>query len=299
MERIFRSDPAIIKYLQTVIGYALTSSANEQMAIILYGLGENGKTTFIETAMALFGVGEYSVQTSFEVFLSTKFNNDGPNPGLAMLKGARLVTASESESGRKLNESLLKHVTGNGTITTRLLYKDPFSFEPQFQLFLDTNNKPVIRDQTHAMWRRIRLVPFVETITSQEKILDLGDRLRAEELPGILNWALEGYRIYREQGLVTPGSVTAATSDYRTDEDPLGEFLSTCCLLEEGASQPSGLLFQAYRNWCESMGPKALDSRWFGQSLAQQGINREARSKSSRGSYIGIRLRKVGDDAIG
>ena len=299
LKRIFRSDPEIIGYLQTVVGYSLTGTTDEQMAVILYGLGSNGKTTFIETIMAMFGVGEFCEQTSFEVFLSkSNDSTSGPQPGLAKLKGARLVSASESDSGRKLNESLLKHVTGLATITARFLYRESFSFEPEFQLFLDTNNKPVIREQTYGMWRRIRLVPFMETISAEERIPDLGKKLRSEELPGILNWALEGYRIYCEQGgLQTPASVVQQTADYQSDEDPIGDFISAMCALEEGATVTPKDLREAYTTWCESTGEKPLTPGWFSRLLSQRGIVRSGRTNSNRGDYIGLRLSKGANEA--
>ena len=296
LNRIFQSDPQIISYLQAVVGYSLTGTTEEQMAIILYGLGSNGKTTFIETIMAVFGVGEFCEQTSFELFLSKSSDStSGPQPGLAKLKGARLVSASESDSGRKLNESLLKHVTGLATITARFLYRDSFSFEPEFQLFLDTNNKPVIREQTYGMWRRIRLIPFLETISAEERIPDLGKKLRSEELPGVLNWALEGYGIYCEQGgLQTPASIVQQTADYQSDEDPIGDFISAMCVLEEGATVTSKELREAYAAWCESTGEKALAPGWFSRSLSQRGIVRSGRTTNSRGDYTGLRLSKGG-----
>ena len=299
LNRIFQSDPQIIGYLQAVVGYSLTGTTEEQMAVILYGLGSNGKTTFIETIMAMFGVGEFCEQTSFEVFLSKSSDStSGPQPGLAKLKGARLVSASESDSGRKLNESLLKHVTGLATITARFLYRDSFSFEPEFQLFLDTNNKPVIREQTYGMWRRIRLVPFLETISVEERIPDLGKKLRSEELPGVLNWALEGYGIYCEQGgLQTPASIVQQTADYQSDEDPIGDFISAVCVLEEGATVTSKELREAYTAWCESTGEKPLAPGWFSRSLSQRGIVRSGRTTSSRGDYTGLRLSKGANEA--
>ena len=291
LKRIFCGAPAIIGYLQAVVGYSLTGSTNEQMALILYGLGENGKTTLIETLLALFGPGEYAAKASFETFLDS--DKGGPRDGLAALAGCRLVVASESAAGRNFNEPLIKEATGGETITARFLYKTAFSFEAQFQLWLATNNRPVVREQTHAFWRRLRLIPFVETITAEEKIPDLGEKLKEEELSGILNWALAGCRLYLEEGLVTPESVVSATSDYRVDEDPLADFLDSYCVLETEASQPPAPLYQAYKNSCDSNGQKPLTPAWFSRVLVQKGIVRTNRASGSRGDYTGIRLRRT------
>jgi len=299
LKRIFRSHPDIPAYLQAVVGYSLTASTKEQMVVFLYGLGENGKTTFVETVMELFGVTEYCSKVSAETFLSSGRTNAGPQPELASLKGARLVTATESEAGRFLNETLIKEITGGDTITARMLYRNPFSFQPEFQIFVATNNRPVIREQTHALWRRIRLVPFVETITAEEKNPDLGEHLRAEEMPGILNWALEGYRIYCEDGLITPQAVIDETEAYQSDEDPLGDFLAATCVLDAEATIPLSALNHVYKGWCETNGQRAKDVRWLGRMLTQKGYQRTARTRESRGDIIGIRVTRVGEKAGG
>lgn len=157
---------------------------------------------------------------------------------------------------------------------------------------LATNNKPVIREQTHALWRRLRLIRFAETITAEERDSGLAEKLQGE-LAGILNWALAGCRIYLEAGLATLESVRKETKDYRSDEDPLADFLEELCVLEAGASQAAQPLFQAYKNLCDSTGQKPLTQAWFSRVLLQRGIVRSARTNRSRGDYGGIRLRRT------
>lgn len=297
LKRIFESHPEIPAYLQIVVGYSMTASTKEQMIVFLYGLGANGKTTFIETVMAMFGISEYCSKVSAETFLSSGRTNAGPQPELAALKGKRLVVATESEAGRFLNETLIKEMTGGDTITARNLYHDPFSFMPEFQAFLATNNRPVIREQTKGLWRRIRLIPFVETITAEERIADLGEFLQAEEMPGILNWALDGYRIYCEVGLITPQAVIDETEAYQSDEDPLGDFLTATCVFDPEAIIPLSTLNHVYKGWCETNGQRAKDVRWLGRILAQKGFYRTARTRESRGDIIGIRVKDVGEKA--
>jgi putative DNA primase/helicase len=299
LKRIFRSHPEIPAYLQAVIGYSLTASTKEQMIVFLYGLGANGKTTFIETVLALFGISEYGYKVSAETFLSSGRANAGPQPEIAALKGKRVVVATESEAGRFLNETFIKESTGGDTMTARNLYHDPFSFRPEFQAFLATNNRPVIREQTKGLWRRIRLVPFIETITDEERIADLGEYLRTEEMSGVLNWALEGYRMYCEDGLITPQAVIDETEAYQSDEDPLGDFLAATCVLDAETTIPLSALNHVYKGWCETNGQRAKDVRWLGRMLTQKGYQRTERTRESRGDIIGIRVKKVGEKAGG
>jgi putative DNA primase/helicase len=288
LQRIFRGRPELAEYLQAAAGYSLTGLAREQVALMLYGLGDNGKTTFLETQLAV--VGDYGAKASFDTFLAS--DRDGPRNDLAALSGARLVVATESESGRRLNETLLKELTGGDTITARFLHREFFSFRPQFQLWLATNNKPAVQEQTHAFWRRLRLVPFQETITPDEKDTALADKLKGE-LPGILAWAVEGCRLYLAHGLGTPDVVTEATADYRQSEDPLDEYLSDRCVLDPKAHIPTAELYADYKAWVEARGEKPLTSGWFGRLLVQRGVT-PGKGKRPR-VYQGVRLRSGSD----
>src|SRR5262249_15675522 len=143
--------------------------------------GANGKSTFLEVLREL--LGGYAQQTDFTTFLSHK--SDKVRNDLARLYAARLVTAVEIESGRRLDEALVKQVTGGDTIAGGFLYEEFFEFKPQFKVFLAANHKPVIWGTDHAIWRRIRLIPFTVTIPPDERDTTLPAKLRSE-LPGIL-----------------------------------------------------------------------------------------------------------------
>ena len=283
LDRIFWGNPDAVSYLQDVSGYTLSGLTREQIALILWGLGLNGKTTLLETLLLLFG--DYGAKASFDTFLSS--DRDGPRNDLAGLVEARLVVAVESEAGRRLNETLLKEITGGDTVKARFLHKEFFSYKPHFQLWLGTNNLPTVREQTHALWRRLRLVRFGEVIPEEERDPDLPGKL-SDELPGILNWALEGCLRYLEHGLHTPLTVLEATSSYQSDEDPLDEFLSTCCTMQPDASTLASNLYAGYKTWAETAGVKPKGSSWFGRLLTQKGIDL-ARTGRQR-FYLGIRL---------
>ena len=148
----------------------------------------------------------------------------GARSDIARLKGARLVTTSETDEGVFLNESLIKQLTGGDAITARFLYGKEFEFRPEFKIVMATNHKPRIRGTDTGIWRRIRLVPFTQAIPEEKQDKRLPEKLLAE-LPGILNWALEGCRQWVEaskssrSGLPECEAVRTATQEYRTEQD--------------------------------------------------------------------------------
>jgi putative DNA primase/helicase len=208
-----------------VAGYALTGDTREQVLFILYGTGANGKSTFLEVLRAL--LGEFARQTDFSTFLVR--SSDTVRNDLAKLAGARFVTAVEAEEGRRLDEALVKQLTGGDRITARFLYKEFFEYDPQFKIFLATNHKPVIWSPGEAIWRRIRLIPFAVTIPEAEQDHTLVAQL-CTELPGILRWAVQGCLAWQQEGLGIPEEVQQATAAYRQDMDALAGFLASCCV---------------------------------------------------------------------
>jgi putative DNA primase/helicase len=210
LTRIFAGDGELIRFVQKALGYSLTGATQEQCFFILYGTGANGKTTLLQTVSAL--LKDYARQTATETLLVQR--GDGPRNDLARLQGARFVYASEAEGGRRLAEALVKQLTGGDTLTARFLYGEHFEFQPMFKLWLAVNHKPVVQGTDHAIWRRIRLLPFIVTIPVAEQDKRLAEKLQSE-LPGILRWAVEGCLAWQQEGLEPPLVVKRATGDYR------------------------------------------------------------------------------------
>jgi P4 family phage/plasmid primase-like protien len=283
-------DAAVRTFIQRAVGYSLTGDIREQVLFLLYGLGDNGKSTFIEVLRAL--LGEYSAAAAFDTFLHQ--DRDGVRNDIAALFGARLVTAVEVEQGRRLNETLVKAATGGDPLTGRFLFQELFSYVPTFKLWLAANHKPVIRGTEHAIWRRIRLIPFTEQIPIHEQDKELLPKLR-QELPGILRWAVAGCLAWQREGLDPPEAVTAATQEYREEMDTLGGFIADCCVLDPATRVTSKALHEAYTAWCEANGEKPMAPRTLGIRLKERGI-REARTESARG-WAGIGLRTARHDA--
>jgi putative DNA primase/helicase len=169
-------------------------------------------------------------------------------------------------------EALLKEITGQDPITARLLYAEFFTFTPTFKIFLAANHKPLVRGTDLAIWRRIHLVPFTETITLDRVDPRLKQRLAAEG-PGILNWAIAGYRAYREQGLKPPQAVLNATKEYQDEMDPLSDFLTETCIVEPGASCTAAGLYESYARWAQTNHVRfPLGQRRLGLQLQDRGF---------------------------
>ena len=269
LERIMDGNEALIGFLQRAVGYALTGDTSEQCLFILYGTGANGKTTFLQTISAM--MGDYAQQTPTETLLIKRGDNI-PND-VARLRGSRLVTAVEAEEGRRLAESLVKQMTGGDKLAARFLHAEWFEFRPTFKVFLGTNHKPTIRGTDHAIWRRIRLIPFTVTIPEAEQDKELAVKLRTE-LPGILAWAVRGCLAWQRDGLGMPEEVQRATEDYRSEMDVLGSFLEDCCIITDGAMTQASVLYQAYRDWCEENGERPVTGTRFGRRMTERGFDK-------------------------
>ena len=289
LERILDRRQDLIEYFQRALGYSCTGDTSEQVLFVLWGTGANGKTTILSTAVTL--LGDYALSTRAETFLA-KQGETIPND-VAQLKGRRLVIAVEAEAGQRLGESLVKQMTGQDTLNARFLHAEYFNFKPTFKIFLATNHKPAIRGGDHAIWRRIRLLPFTVTIPDAEQDRQLSDKLEAERA-GILAWAVRGCLAWRREGLGLPEAVRAATEAYRADMDVLGDFLSDRCVVEPDEAQVgAGELFDAYESWCRTTGEKPLTARSFGLRLKDRGLT-PARTKQGR-LWTGLRLRSLFD----
>jgi len=267
LEKIMNWNYDLIPFLQRAIGYSLTGNTSEQCLFLLYGIGSNGKSTFLNSISAL--LGDYSQSASFDSFLIKKHNTNSND--LARMRGSRFISAVEAEGEKRLAEVLIKQLTGGDTITARFLFGEFFEFQPQFKLWLAANHKPTIKGTDHAIWRRIKLIPFNVTITEEEIDRDLEEKLM-KELPGILAWIVQGCVEWQNGGLQTPDDVKGATNDYRNEMDEIGIFLTECCILNNTVKVNPTVLYDAYKKWCEDTGETMLSQRAFGTRLTERGL---------------------------
>ena len=266
---IFAGNLSLIRFLQRAVGYSLTGSTQEQVIFIFWGSGSNGKTTLIDVLCLC--LGDYARTADSSLLMARKY--DGIRNDVARLAGARFVSAAETEAGRQLAENLVKQLTGGDKIAARYFYSEFFEFIAQFKLFLATNHRPAIKGTDHAIWRRIRLVPFEVTIPPEEQDKNLPEKLRAE-LPGILAWAVRGCLGWQQDGLGQPPEITRATANYRQEMDTFGGFLRDRCVVDEESRVATGDLYRTYKTWCESTGEKPLTQQKLAIVLVDRGFSR-------------------------
>lgn len=295
--------PHLVEYLQRWCGYCLTGSTQEQVFAILWGKGSNGKSTFVEVLRHV--LGDYAITTKAETLMNKDRGSGIPND-IAALAGARLVTAAETEKNKQLNEGLVKEITGGDTITARFLHKEFFEFEPRFKLMLTTNNKPVIRGTDEGIWRRIHLIPFeayfkkpndtsaTDKPNATRADDSLKDKLKAEA-DGILNWMIEGARLWKESGLKPPEEVISAVKEYRIESDILAEFIDEHVdtdKTKEGTHKGilKNVLFQAYTSWCAKTGEHPMKQRTLTKALQERGWREAANHEEGR-RWEGVMLK--------
>jgi putative DNA primase/helicase len=269
LHRVMSGNIELIGFLQRAVGYSLTGETKEHALFIPYGTGKNGKTTFVETVRKIFG--DYVKVAEANLLLQRR--SEGPRNDIARLAGARLVLTSETGAGGKLDEALVKRLTGGDTMIARFLYQEFEEFYPSAKFWLTTNNKPQIQGRDLAIWRRIKLIPFQVTIPDHEQDKDLGQKF-VVELSGILAWAVKGCLEWQRVGLRPPAEVLAATKEYEQESDELREFLEDCCVVEktnQSRTVFNSRLFKAWQNHCERNGQKgSWSSAYFGKQLSKR-----------------------------
>jgi putative DNA primase/helicase len=258
---------ALRRFVQRVIGYAASGVVSEEILVILYGVGANGKSTLSNVVME--ALGDYAMQAAPDLLMAKK----GAHPTeLADLFGARFVTSVETDEGRRLAEGLVKQLTGRDRIKARRMREDFWEYDPTHTVFLATNHRPEVKGTDHAIWRRLKLVPFEVTIPEAEQDKKLPEKLRAE-LPGVLAWIVAGCRQWQQRGgLGEPEEVKAATTSYRADMDILAGFIEDRCVVEPDAWAKFSDLYGAYTGWCDEVGEKAETKRRFGTRLKERGF---------------------------
>lgn len=284
LRRVTADDEALAAYLQRLAGYALTGITTEEQLAFLYGTGGNGKSKFIGALIGL--LGDYHKTAPIETF--TESHTDRHPTELAMLRGARLVSAVETQEGRRWAETKIKTLTGGDRIAARFMRADFFEYVPQFKLVVVGNHKPGLRSVDEAIRRRLHLVPFTVTIPPDERDTDLGEKLKAE-WPGILTWMIEGCLAWQREGLSPPAAVTSATDAYLEAEDAVAAWLDECCERDPNTWTGSGELFAAWTAWAQKAGEYVGTSKRFVQALETRGFQ-SMRRQNIRG-FLGLRAR--------
>ena len=280
-------DQELIRFLQHWLGYCLTGSIREHAFIFVYGDGGNGKSVFLETVTYI--LGEYATTAAMETFTASKSERHPTD--LAMLRGARLVTASETEEGRAWAEAKIKAMTGGDRVSARFMRQDFFQYNPSFKLTVIGNYKPVVRNVDDAMRRRINLIPFVRKPEKVNK--SLKEELKAEA-PGILQWMIEGCLAWQTNGLVRPPIVEAATEAYFADQDLFTQWIEECCEVRMGDLNLWGRsadLFESWAKFCEALGEQPGTSKGFASKLSKRGFEPRRFNRNTTRGYAFIRVK--------
>ena len=284
--QIFHNDLELIRFVQKAMGYSLSGDMSEQCMFILWGTGANGKSTFLNVLQNLFG--DYATSTRTETFMkkTSEQSND-----LARLRNTRLVIASEAEENKPMSESLIKQITGGDRITARFLYGEFFEFIPTFKIFMATNHKPKISGGDNGIWRRIKLIPFTVIIPEEKRDRNLTDKLMAEN-SGILNWLLEGYRLWEKEGLKEPEAIRTANEEYRFDMDSVGSFVAECLNIDASQKERllNGDLYSTYTKWCERNNESVMSHRKLSSKMREKNYQQLA-SNGSRW-WLGLSIKE-------
>ncbi len=267
---IFGGDTDYLSGFQSMCGYTLLGTNPQQIMFILYGRGRNGKSKTIEVLARIFA--DYAVNIAADSLMAKRFEN--ARSDLARLSGARLATAAEGAEGARMDEAIIKQITGEYVITVRKLYENEFEFTPVAKIWMTTNHEPVIPGTDDGIWRRIWMVPFSVQIPEEKCDTDIAAKLLAESA-GILNWCLSGLSRYYANGnrLVQPRKVSQATANLRTVSDTVGLFLATECAFEVGAKIPRLTLKETFEKWCEEEGVRhRISSTKLWNALRERGV---------------------------
>jgi putative DNA primase/helicase len=299
VSEIMCGNEELVRFLQRAIGYSLTGLTLEQCFFILYGLGANGKGVLIRILKQL--LQEYFYQADFKSFIQRDVVSGEIRSDLAALAGRRLVAASEANQKARIDEALLKQLTGEDSITSRFLRRENFTYEPTFKIWLSTNYKPEIRGLDEGMWRRLKLIPFEASFREGSNKRDplLVQKLTAE-LPGILAWAVRGCLEWQHDGLRTPDCVRNATDEYRAQSDILHDFWEECIVTDPQACTRAADILGAYKGWCMVNRQTSVKSRTFGEILQNRGIQKKNTRREGVGGlhYLGIALTDAGKERL-
>jgi putative DNA primase/helicase len=284
-------DQDLQSFLQLAVGYSLTGRTDEHCLFVLYGTGSNGKTTFTETLRLL--LGDYAKRVNVETLMQSWGSTQAATPEIANMAGARFVLSSEIPENRKLNESLVKDLTGGDAITARKLFANPFTYTPSHKLWIFGNHKPRITGTDEGIWRRIQVVPFSVTIP-KEKRRKMSDVLQVYqgERQGILAWAVAGCVLWQVGGLTTPDTVQAATEEYRNEQDLVQQFLDENCEMHVDYSVDKDELYKSWKDWCEAAGEQESAKRskkWLTHQMTDRGFRQGGAQKRT---LFGIQVKK-------
>lgn len=290
----FNEDQTVVRFVQRLMGAAMTGAPKDDVMGLLRGLGCNGKTSFIEIMADVFG--SYAVRVKEETLLGKNGIGQGgqARSDLVRMRGARLVMCSETSENGRLREADIKMLTGRDPFPARAPYgTQDIMITPTWLLMIATNHLPEIKGDDNGIWRRILDVEFPRDFDNDPKVrkdIHLGEKLKAE-LPGILNWCLEGLRQYREKGLGVPDKIRESVAEYRKEMDVVAEWADSRLEAFVDGRLTQTELYQNFRQYMISQGETKIESqRWFSRRFNKKFKDSVSRS-NGRTILKGFRLK--------
>jgi putative DNA primase/helicase len=279
-------DQELVNFLARAAGYSLSGDTSIQAMFFNHGEGENGKGVLVETLAYI--IGDYAQPANFDTFVHHKKAGREIRNDLASLVGVRFLSAEESGEDHRLDESLIKSLTGENAVRTRFLYQEEFTYYPNFKIWMSSNFRPSIRSTDWGTWRRVKLIPWEVVVPKERRDEQLKAKLRTEA-SGILNWMLHGLADYLKNGMQYPPKVEAATSQYRESQDVIAQFIAAKCVLDVNAEVRFSELYSAYKDWADAAREYMMPARKFSDALKKRdGV--QARGKMDGTWYTGIAL---------
>ena len=286
------SNEELQRFLQQMAGYSLTGDTREHALFFVYGPGGNGKSVFLNTLVNI--LSDYACTSAMDTFTASGAERHPTD--LAMLKGARLVSVSETEEGRAWAESRIKQLTGGDKISARFMRQDFFEYLPQFKLLIVGNHKPVLRNVDDAARRRFNIIPFIHKPAMPDKQLE--QKLRAE-YPAILRWMIDGCLDWRRHGLIKPKVVRQATQTYFDDQDLFGQWIEECCVVGRGEWEATAKLYASWKAYADTNGVRPGSIKSFSAGMVKREFipDRKRVNGKPQRMFCGIAVRFNPDDS--
>lgn len=270
INKIFLGNVELIEYIQKSLGYSMTGNASQQCFYILHGQGSNGKGTFMKTVQTI--LGDYSATLKGNSLME-KMGDEGARGDLAKLENKYFVVVNELEENKGFDEALVKSLSSGAdeVIPVRRMYEEEFDLRPTFKMWMTTNKLPKIKGTDQGIWRRVRKIPFEYNFEKDaEKNENFFEEKLLPEMPGILNWALEGCLKWQHEGMQVPDIVKYAIDDYKHDMDPVQRFIEECCIVSETVRANRNSLYDAYCEWCKENKEYTLSAIKLNRRLAEK-----------------------------
>lgn len=257
-----RHDPSEACFLQEAVGYSLSDSVAHEATFWCFGRGSNGKGV-------LFHVLENLSGTAFTALNFNTMKRDQYQ--LADLVGKRLALCSESNvTDEPLEDALIKSLISGDLIKARQIYGEPFAFKSKAKLWWSMNHLPVVVDSSDGFFRRLNIIPFNQKF-ERSKDLSLREKLLAE-LPGIFNWAIEGWRRLQQRGHFTEcKQIVEATRIYRRESNTIQMFIDERCEVKLGLLAAAAPLYDDYKAWSYQFNYRPYSYRSFKRGVENLG----------------------------